>query len=183
MHVGTVLLTFTSGAIDITCYLALGKVFASVMTGNMVLLGLAAGTSNATLASSAGLAFAGYGIGTAAGPMVTNRHRSSVLSGLCVELALLAAFTAVWEVLKADPGVLAKHILVVARPDTWAMARLFALIAGAALTALFLISAPTYAPALPLAALALVVGLELAHVARRPGAGGSREGSVGTEGG
>jgi uncharacterized membrane protein YoaK (UPF0700 family) len=40
----TVLLTFGTGVVDGSTFLSLGHVFASVMTGNLVLLGLAAGT-------------------------------------------------------------------------------------------------------------------------------------------
>ncbi|MGH3496245.1 MAG: YoaK family protein [Nocardioidaceae bacterium] len=63
-HLVPVLLTFTAGAMDLTCFLSLGSVFASVMTGNMGLLGLAAGTSDGELALSAGLAFVDYAVGT-----------------------------------------------------------------------------------------------------------------------
>lgn len=41
-----VLLTFAAGSTDLACFLRLGHVFASVMTGNLVLLGLAAGTDD-----------------------------------------------------------------------------------------------------------------------------------------
>ncbi len=40
-------LTVTTGAVDATAFLALGKVFSSVITGNLVLLGVAAGSGNA----------------------------------------------------------------------------------------------------------------------------------------
>lgn len=201
-QVAGVLLTFTSGAVDVTCFLALGKVFASVMTGNMVLLGLAAGTSNATLALASGLAFLGYVSGTTAGALITARSRG-MLKAIVVELCLIIVFTAVWEALDARPGVIAKHALVFvvsaamglqsaavislgvpnfsttymtstltrvfmqltakARSgghiDAWALGRLLALIAGVALTALLLLDAPRFAPALPLAALSLALAL------------------------
>jgi uncharacterized membrane protein YoaK (UPF0700 family) len=195
------------------------------MTGNLVLLGLAAGTTNASLAISAGLAFLGYAIGTAIGAFVTDSRHIRVPAALLVELALLVAFTAVWEALGAEPRDVAKHVLVVIlsaamgiqsaavlslgmpdisttymtstltrvvmqlarahrgeRPQGWAVARLIALIAGAALTALLLEKARAFTPALALAALASALALQLAHVTRRTGAGGGGEGGVSPEG-
>jgi len=37
-----VLLTLTTGAVDASCFLHLGHVFSSVVTGNLILLGVAA---------------------------------------------------------------------------------------------------------------------------------------------
>ncbi len=48
-------------------YLRLGKVFSSVITGNLALLGVSAGQRNAGLALNGGLALAGYGLGVLAG--------------------------------------------------------------------------------------------------------------------
>ncbi|HET7386039.1 MAG TPA: YoaK family protein [Nocardioidaceae bacterium] len=106
--VPTVLLTGATGAMDATAFLTLGNVFASVMTGNMVLLGVAAGTRDAELAVSAGLALAGYVVGTLAGTVVSrlagvldprpDRPRRDLLARLLLELALMVAFTVVWEV-------------------------------------------------------------------------------------
>ena len=59
------LLALTAGATDALSFLGLGGVFSSVMTANLVLLGLSAATHNATeyggeLAAHAGFALAGY---------------------------------------------------------------------------------------------------------------------------
>ena len=59
-HVLVILLAVTSGALDALGFLGLGGVFASVMTGNLVLLGLGAGTRHGTLAVHAVTAIAGY---------------------------------------------------------------------------------------------------------------------------
>ena len=40
-----VLLTLTTGAVDASCFLHLGNVFSSVITGNLILLGVAAATA------------------------------------------------------------------------------------------------------------------------------------------
>jgi len=58
-----VLLTLTTGAVDASCFLHLGNVFSSVITGNLVLLGLSAATLRATLAVHSGVALAGYSAG------------------------------------------------------------------------------------------------------------------------
>src|SRR5215471_12678226 len=62
-----VLLTVTTGAVDAASFLALGNVFGSVITGNMVLLGVAAGAARPELAVHSGVALAGYVAGVAAG--------------------------------------------------------------------------------------------------------------------
>src|SRR2546421_12943178 len=66
-----VLLTVTTGAVDAASFLALGNVFGSVITGNMVLLGVAAGTGRPELAMPSGVALAGYVAGVAAGASVS----------------------------------------------------------------------------------------------------------------
>jgi len=49
-------LTLTTGVLDAVTFLRLGKVFSSVITGNLALLGVAAGQLDAALALNAGLA-------------------------------------------------------------------------------------------------------------------------------
>jgi uncharacterized membrane protein YoaK (UPF0700 family) len=111
-----VLLTVTTGAVDATSFIALGKVFGSVMTGNLVLLGVAAASHAGAQATHSGLALAGYAAGVLVGVPVAARkirpgrgdrddqarrwHRTwpvSVTVSLALELILLAAFTATWE--------------------------------------------------------------------------------------
>ncbi|HEY5990219.1 MAG TPA: DUF1275 family protein, partial [Streptosporangiaceae bacterium] len=50
-----VLLTATTGAVDAASFLALGTVFSSVITGNLVLLGIAAGVGRSALAVHSGV--------------------------------------------------------------------------------------------------------------------------------
>ena len=64
---GHAMLTLTTGALDAVSYLRLGKVFSSVITGNLALLGVATGQHDAMLALNAGLALAGYACGVLAG--------------------------------------------------------------------------------------------------------------------
>jgi uncharacterized membrane protein YoaK (UPF0700 family) len=117
-----VLLTLTTGAVDAASFLALGKVFSSVITGNLVLLGIAAGTSGAALAVHSGVALAGYSAGVALGaPIAARRHPHegtggdtgpgrgmgawppSVTLALMAELCVLAGFTVWWELEAGRP--------------------------------------------------------------------------------
>jgi uncharacterized membrane protein YoaK (UPF0700 family) len=106
-----VVLTLTTGAVDVTSFLALGNVFSSVVTGDMVLLGAAAGTGRPELAVHSGVALAGYLAGVmAGGPLATRRHHASgtwppsVTVTLAVELVILVAFTVGWELADTHPS-------------------------------------------------------------------------------
>ncbi|MFI5268085.1 MAG: YoaK family protein, partial [Chloroflexota bacterium] len=104
-----VALTFTSGAIDATSYLGLGRVFTANMTGNMVLLGLAAGRVQGLEALRSGTAFAGYVIGVVIGARLLGRRRDAdvwprrVTLALAIELVLLCGMTAGWLLTGAQP--------------------------------------------------------------------------------
>ena len=65
-------LTFGSGAMDVTSFTRLGNVLTSVMTGNIVLWGLAAARGSATLASHSTVAIAGYIAGVAAATWIAH---------------------------------------------------------------------------------------------------------------
>jgi len=72
-----VILTFVTGCADATGFLALGGAFSSVMTGNMVLLGLSAGTADTKLATNSGLAIASYIVGVLVGARVAGVHATT----------------------------------------------------------------------------------------------------------
>jgi uncharacterized membrane protein YoaK (UPF0700 family) len=116
-------LTFTSGAMDVASYTRLGDVFTSVMTGNIVLWGLAAARGSLTLASHTAVSIAGYIAGVAggtwighfgavsdgSGPAGSEEGRASGLrSGarwtLLAELIFLTGLTVGWEVTGARPA-------------------------------------------------------------------------------
>src|SRR5262249_32370067 len=106
-----VLLTLTTGAVDAVSFLALGNVFSSVITGNLVLLGLAAGTGRPELAVHSGVAIAGYVAGGAAGaPLAAQRQHAtgtwppSVTVTLTAELVIMVAFTIGWELAGTHPS-------------------------------------------------------------------------------
>jgi uncharacterized membrane protein YoaK (UPF0700 family) len=106
------LLALTSGAVDATSFLALGQVFSSVMTGNLVLLGVAASNHDATQAIHAGVSIAAYAAGVLAGAPLAARDSDdsdqrriwppAVTLTLALELCLLVAFTVGWELSPAS---------------------------------------------------------------------------------
>jgi uncharacterized membrane protein YoaK (UPF0700 family) len=121
-----VALTFASGAMDVASFTRLGTVFTSVMTGNIVLWGLAAARGSLTLASHTAVAIGGYIVGVAGGSRIAvgarggdaGRGDGDTLAGdgragawpahvtwaLLAELALIGGFAAGWEITGARPG-------------------------------------------------------------------------------
>ncbi|HET7013299.1 MAG TPA: YoaK family protein [Streptosporangiaceae bacterium] len=114
-----VVLTLTSGAVDAATFLRLGHVFSSVVTGNLVLLGIAAGQRSASLALSGGLALAGYAAGVLLGGVLAGESQRAqpvwpraVTVALGAEFTLLAGFTAGWLLTGGRPGADARLILL-----------------------------------------------------------------------
>jgi uncharacterized membrane protein YoaK (UPF0700 family) len=114
-----VVLTLASGSVDAVGFLRLGGVFTSVMTANMVLLGISAATHDAALALHNGTAFGGYVIGVVGGSRIAGRasesqpvwpRRISVAIG--VELVALIIFSVLWEVSGAHPSASATYPLL-----------------------------------------------------------------------
>jgi uncharacterized membrane protein YoaK (UPF0700 family) len=104
-------LAFASGAMDVAAFTQLGEVFCSVMTGNLVLLGLAAARASGDMATHTAVAFAGYIAGAALGSRIGGRsgHEdvlwpASVTATLAVELLALAGFTVGWELAGGHPA-------------------------------------------------------------------------------
>jgi uncharacterized membrane protein YoaK (UPF0700 family) len=115
-----VLLTLTTGVVDAASFLGLGNVFSSVITGNMVLLGVAAGIGSSALAVHAGVALAGYSAGVMVGaPFAARREGSfrawprSVTVALALELLVLAIFSVGWELAGGHPSGDGKFPLIV----------------------------------------------------------------------
>lgn len=106
-----VVLAVTTGALDAVIFLHLARVFSSVITGNMVLLGIAAGGHAGSLAVHAGVALAGYAVGVLAAAPVSPAQAGQravwpamVTRGLAAEFALLAAFSAGWVITAGRPA-------------------------------------------------------------------------------
>jgi uncharacterized membrane protein YoaK (UPF0700 family) len=107
----TVALTAGSGSLDALAFLALGKVFVSVITGNLVLLGIGLGVQGEhQVAVRVAVAIASYAVGATAGAAITGRAQADqpvwpgrVTAALLAELVLLAGFAVGWELAAARP--------------------------------------------------------------------------------
>lgn len=114
-----VLLTVTTGAVDAVSLLFLGKVFSSVITGNLVLLGVSAASRSSAGAIHSGVALAGYAAGVAVGVPLAARGTGhdgtwppSVTVTLAAELCVLAAFCSGWELSSGRPHDGAQLVLL-----------------------------------------------------------------------
>ncbi len=108
-HTLVVVLTLVTGCADATGFLALGGAFSSVMTGNMVLLGLSAGHTEAALAITSGSAIISYVVGVLLGAHIAGVAvpgdpvwPRQVTRSLTAEAVVLLSFLLVWEVTLGD---------------------------------------------------------------------------------
>lgn len=92
-------LTFGTGATDAFSFMTLGHVFSSVVTGNLVLLGISAGREYGLLALHAGIALAGYSLGALAGTRARS-EKGATLSFLA-EWVILLGVLAGWDAASA----------------------------------------------------------------------------------
>ncbi|HVA52461.1 MAG TPA: YoaK family protein [Acidimicrobiales bacterium] len=106
-----ILLTLITGSIDAIGFTRLGGVFTSVMTGNMVLLGVAAGKGDVSLALHTGIAFLGFVVGSLVGARVAGHAHEDdeiwprpIRKALVLELAVLLIFATWWEIASAAPA-------------------------------------------------------------------------------
>lgn len=104
-HALVVVLTFLTGSADAVGFLALGGAFSSVMTGNMVLLGLSAGRGDTDLALTSGCAIASFITGVLAGARLAGSAQPDdpvwprrVTRALVLELLVFVVFLVVWVV-------------------------------------------------------------------------------------
>jgi len=130
-----VVLTVTTGGVDATSFLHLGHVFSSVITGTLVLFGIAAGTHDGALAANCGVALASYIIGVLAGAPLAARRTGRWLEGrlrgrrprphtqqeiwpgwltvaLALEFCVLAVFCTGWDLAGGHPAGLAQYLLL-----------------------------------------------------------------------
>ena len=104
-HTLVVALTVVTGCADSTGFLALGGAFSSLMTGNMVLLGLSAGHTEAALAITSGSAIISYVVGVLVGAHIAGVAAAGdpvwprqVTRALTAEAGVLLILLLVWEV-------------------------------------------------------------------------------------
>jgi len=130
-----VLLSVTTGAVDAAAFLHLGHVFSSVVTGTMVLLGVAAGTHNPALAENCAVALASYVAGVLVGaPLAARRagrwlerwrgrrpHAATALReiwpswltvALALEFSVLVMFCVGWELSGGRPAGAGQPVLL-----------------------------------------------------------------------
>ena len=114
----SVALAITSGATDAVSFLALGGAFTSVMTGNLVLLGIAIGHLDGQLAVQIAVAVVGYVAGTAAGVRIVGHSApddpvwpAAVTRGLLTETSLFLLYAVGWWTSGAQPGAVMSGLL------------------------------------------------------------------------
>jgi len=119
-----ILLCMVSGSLDAIAFLTLGEAFASVMTGNIVFMGLAAGTLNFRLAIYCGVAIGGYALGVLCGSWLVHLKKwktgreeqgpwpSRVTKTLGCQLARLAIASGVWLLSGGHPDGSTEFVLL-----------------------------------------------------------------------
>src|SRR5438876_8317161 len=94
-------LSAAAGWLDVLVWIHLGKVFTSFMSGNLLLVGVAAGGGHGDLLARAAVALSAFILGSAAGALLTGSRLSPGAAlpmerTLLLEAAVLAAFAVVW---------------------------------------------------------------------------------------
>jgi uncharacterized membrane protein YoaK (UPF0700 family) len=111
LHTIVTLLCIVSGSLDAIAFLTLGNAFASVMTGNIVFIGISLGTLDSRLALYCGLAIVSYVLGVLVGSWLAQRWTrtgdcriwpSSVTKTLGVQLGVLSVASVVWILLSGE---------------------------------------------------------------------------------
>ena len=110
------LLGAVSGAVDVLVFTRLGDVFASVITGNVVVIGVAIGGGHLGVMSHAAIAVFCYGIGVVVATLMTRQHddhpapgtTTSSLAIYGIEVLLLAGLSAIWVASDGRPAGIAQ---------------------------------------------------------------------------
>jgi uncharacterized membrane protein YoaK (UPF0700 family) len=105
-----VVLAVTSGATDAIGFLALGSAFTSVMTGNLVLLGVGTADRDVALVLSCGVAIVSFMVGAAIGVRVAGSPAKGdalwpkpVTVAIWIEFVIFAIFAVLWWSMASDP--------------------------------------------------------------------------------
>jgi uncharacterized membrane protein YoaK (UPF0700 family) len=109
--VALIALTASTASLDVTAFLRLGGVFASVMTSNLVFVGIAAVKTEAAFGARCAVAILSYVVGVGVGSAIAQpsgnesrlgtRPLSLLLTG---ELAILAGYTIWWMIVGGHPN-------------------------------------------------------------------------------
>ena len=113
------LLAFGAGGTEAIAFERLGNVFAGVMTGNLVLFGVALGSGESPVAGRAGVALAAFAVGVFASGLIASRSSRPdvvwsrrITAVLAVEFVLFTGFAVGWQLADAQPGGTARAILL-----------------------------------------------------------------------
>jgi uncharacterized membrane protein YoaK (UPF0700 family) len=114
-----VTLAVVSGATDAIGLLSLGGAFTSVMTGNLVILGISGSSADGALAISSGGAILAFCAGAALGARVAGNPVEGdriwprpVTLGLATELAFMTAYAVGWWITGGSPGATAGLVML-----------------------------------------------------------------------
>jgi uncharacterized membrane protein YoaK (UPF0700 family) len=113
-----VTLTLGSGGVDALCFSGLGQVLTSVMTGNLVLVGLAAGHGDGLAVLRVCIAMAGFMVAAFTAtrwlprPARESRWPGRAAASLGVEFGLLAVGVILWITAGAHPTGLTRYLLI-----------------------------------------------------------------------
>ena len=114
-------LTFGAGAVDVLALTHLGGVFASVMTGNLALMGLGLARLDAVAIGHAVVAVVGYAAGVAVGARLIGARDPdgpvwprSVTVTLAVELVATCVLVVGWLATRGDPAGVTQGVLLAA---------------------------------------------------------------------
>jgi uncharacterized membrane protein YoaK (UPF0700 family) len=109
-------LTFTTGLVDAVSYLALGRVFAANMTGNIVLLGFGIAGSGGLPVVAPVISLASFLLGAGVGGVLVRRmgdcHPSLVARALGIEASLIAVAAVVAAATSVRPGNASAYLLI-----------------------------------------------------------------------
>jgi uncharacterized membrane protein YoaK (UPF0700 family) len=111
-------LTFSSGAIDAICFLALGKVFTAFMTGNFVFFGLRVAGAPGPYLSSVVIAIGVFSAGVFLSSRIVNPTRGTgvwprrVTAALAVSVLAHACFVIVWLIVSGRPSLGSANLLL-----------------------------------------------------------------------
>lgn len=115
-----ILLTVASGAVDAVCFLGIGQVFTAIVTGNLVLLGVGAGTGDWVALARSGVAVAAYATGVLLSARVVPRATGTdpwprrTAFAVYGEAVLQLGVAVAWLLLGGAPPAAARYTMIVA---------------------------------------------------------------------